>query len=269
MSRTFILPRPLTSLARVFPGMPFHFQCNLCDSPNIAALAELSRETPSCTACGSNVRFRAIARLIVSELLGRNLPLTEVPTRRDIVGLGFSDVGLYSFPLADKFSYENTWYHTAPQLDIANVPQQRFGRYDFVVASDVFEHVAPPVSRAFENARRLLKPNGRFFFTVPFSLEPKTVEHFPELHDWTLAERDGAWTLVNRTQEGRQQVFTDLVFHGGPGSTLEMRFFSREGLEREFANAGFARVRVAAEPYLPFGIHWPKPFSVPMVAYAT
>jgi hypothetical protein len=47
-----------------------------------------------------------------------------------------------------------------------------------------------------------------------------------------------------------------------------MRLFSREALEREFSEAGFARVRIAAEPYLPFGIHWPEPWSVPMVAYA-
>ena len=59
-----------------------------------------------------------------------------------------------------------------------------------------------------------------------------------------------------------------IVFHGGPGSTLEMRVFSRAALEREFRDAGFARVRVANEPYLPFGIHWPEPWSVPMVAYA-
>ena len=29
------------------------------------------------------------------------------------------------------------------------------------------------------------------------------------------------------------------------------------------------QVRLAAEPYLPFGIHWPEPWSVPFVAYAT
>jgi hypothetical protein len=46
-----------------------------------------------------------------------------------------------------------------------------------------------------------------------------------------------------------------------------MRLFSQAGLLREFERAGFARVRIAAEPYLPFGIHWPEPFSVPLVAY--
>jgi len=89
------------------------------------------------------------------------------------------------------------------------------------------------------------------------------------LHDWTMAARDGTWRLTNTTVAGEHQTFDDLTFHGGPGSTLEMRLFSRAGLEREVARAGFARMRVAAEPYLPFGIHWPHPFSVPMVAYAS
>jgi SAM-dependent methyltransferase len=255
--------------ATVSPDMALNFQCNVCGSRNSAALAQLSRESPSCSKCGSNVRFRAMARLVVREVLGQDLPLPEVPKRRDITGLGLSDVGAYALPLADLFSYENSWFHTAPQLDIANVPPERFGRYDFVIASDVFEHVAPPVSRAFENARKLLKPGGRFIFTVPFSLEPDTVEHFPDLHDWTMAEHDGTWRLHNTTAAGERQTFDDLIFHGGPGTTLEMRLFSRGGLEREFARAGFARVRVAAEPYLPFGIYWPNPFSVPMVAYAS
>ena len=58
------------------------------------------------------------------------------------------------------------------------------------------------------------------------------------------------------------------MFHGGPGTTLEMRLFSRDGLLRELGRSGFAGVRVADEPYLPFGIHWPEPWSVPVVARA-
>ena len=254
--------------ATVSPEMAVNFRCNLCGSPNSAPLAQLSREAPSCTACGSNVRFRAMAHLVVREILGQDIALPEAPRHREIAGLGLSDVAACAVPLAEKFSYENTWYHAEPRLDIARVPPERFGRYDFVIASDVFEHVVQPVSRAFENVRKLLKPGGKFIFTVPFSLGPDTVEHFPDLHDWKLAERDGAWQLTNTTASGEAQTFDDLVFHGGPGTTLEMRLFSRAGLEREFARAGFAHVRVAAEPYLPFGIHWQFPWSVPMVAYA-
>ncbi|HEY8624252.1 MAG TPA: hypothetical protein VIM74_10340, partial [Casimicrobiaceae bacterium] len=95
-----------------------------------------------------------------------------------------------------------------------------------------------------------------------------TVEHFPELHDYRLIESSEGWRLENRTADGRDQTFTDLVFHGGSGATLEMRLFSRAALEREFAAAGFARMRVADEAFLAHGIVWPEPWSVPMVAYA-
>jgi SAM-dependent methyltransferase len=125
------------------------------------------------------------------------------------------------------------------------------------------------VARAFANARRLLKPRGVLIFSVPFSLASDTVEHFPDLHDYRLIEGNGAWRLENRAADGRLQVFTDLVFHGGPGTTLEMRLFSRAALEREFRAAGFARMRIADEPFPEHGIVWPQPWSVPMVAYAT
>lgn len=242
--------------------------CNLCGTPNRGTLAQLSRETLTCTHCGSNVRFRAMAYLVTREVLGRAAPLPSLAPRKDIAGIGMSDAEAYARPLATAFDYVNSFYHTQPHLDITDIADAHVGRYDFIVSSDVFEHVTPPVSRAFVNARRMLKPGGRMIFTVPFTLEDDTREHYPDLHDFTIAEVDGTWTLTNRTRDGRAQVFTDLVFHGGPGSTLEMRLFSRKALEREFLAAGFSRVRVADEPYLPFGIHWPEPWSVPMVAYA-
>jgi SAM-dependent methyltransferase len=206
--------------------------------------------------------------LVTREVLGRAMPLPDFPEDKSIEGVGLSDAEAYARPLAHRFSYRNTFYHTDPRLDITDVGDEHIGRYDFIVASDVFEHVTPPVSRAFVNARRMLKPGGKLIFTVPFVPDGHTKEHFPDLFDWSIEERDGTWTLTNRTLDGEVQTFTDLVFHGGPGSTLEMRLFSRSDLEREFREAGFSRVRIAAEPYLPFGIHWPEPWSVPMVAYA-
>ncbi len=243
------------------------FRCNLCGGANAAPLASLTREAPSCGRCGSNVRFRAMVYLVTREVLGNPAALPELTARKDIVGVGLSDAPAYAGPLAKKFSYRNTFYHTQPHLDISNVDDEHIGRYDFLIASDVFEHVLPPVGQSFVNARRMLKPGGKFIFSVPFNFENDTLEHFPELHDWSLDESDGHWTLANRTLDGREQRFDDLVFHGGPGSTLEMRLFSRAALEREFAAAGFARMRVADESWLPYGIHWPVPWSVPMVAY--
>jgi len=237
----------------------------MCSVPPSA----LQREVSSCGRCGSTVRTRAIVHLLTRELFGRSMTIPELPQRRDLVGIGLSDPGLYADGLARKLGYTNTFLHMEPRLDIAAVPEELTARYDFVIASEVFEHVAPPVSRAFINARRLLKARGVLIFSVPYSLEPETREHYPELHDYLIRETDKGWRLENRTRDGRTQVFTDLVFHGGPGSTLEMRLFSRDGLMREFADAGFSRVRVADEPESAYGIIWPEPWSIPMVAYAT
>ena len=115
------------------------------------------------------------------ELLGRSLCLSEFPTRPDIIGLGMSDWDGYASVLAQKFSYQNTYYHQEPRLDIRDIDPKLEGTMDFVISSDVFEHVPPPVSMAFENARRLLKPNGILVFSTPYSKETETVEHFPEL----------------------------------------------------------------------------------------
>ena len=139
------------------------------------------------------------------------------------------------------------------------------GQYDFVVSSDVFEHVAPPVSRAFENVFHLLKPGGFFLLTVPFRSGSDTVEHFPELHDYSLVEVDGSYRLVNRTRDGVEQVYDNLVFHGGEGTTLEMRIFGESALKEHLGSAGFQTVTSYGGDHGKYGIYWPNGDHTPMV----
>jgi SAM-dependent methyltransferase len=244
------------------------FRCNICGASNRVAFAALQRERPSCAKCRSTVRERAIVHLLTSELLGRSTALPDLQRRLPFRGIGLSDSRKYAKPLARKFAYTNTRFDARPILDITNVAPEHDARYDFMIASDVFEHVAPPVERAFSNARRMLKPAGVLIFTVPFTLEPDTIEHFPLLHKYRVYKTRDGWRLENCDATGRVHVHDRLVFHGGPGSTLEMRLFSRAALEREFAKAGFARVYVAGEACPEFGIEWPEPWSLPMVAHA-
>lgn len=73
--------------------------------------------------------------------------------------------------------------------------------------------------------------------------------------------------LVNRTRAGELQVFEKPVFHGpGPGKALEMREYTESDLKRLLAGAGFSSARMFTEKYLPYGIVYSEPWSLPVVA---
>ncbi len=233
------------------------FRCNLCGTSNVAPFTALDREKPSCRRCGSTLRWRSLLAALSEELFGRRLAVPEFPRDRRISGVGLSDAFCYAQPLADRLDYTNTFYDREPRLDILDVGVTHAGRYDFLISTDVFEHTAPPALNAFVGARRLLKPGGVLVFSVPYRDEGDTVEHFPDLHDYTIRQLDGIWTLDNRTRDGQAQRFTNLIFHEGPGVTLEMRLFSRAGIAACVREAGFTDLRVYDHTVPEFGIIWP------------
>ncbi len=174
----------------------------------------------------------------------------------------------YATVLAEKFSYENTFLHQEPRIDISapEVPSERCEASDFIISSEVLEHVAPPVQRAFRNIWQLLKPGGVLILTAPYGTNDSTIEHFPELHQFHIVEVDGSFHLRNVTENGVTQEFKDLRFHGGPGSTLEMRIFSEKALIAHLNEAGFSGVKVHREPDLTHGVWWPEPWAFPIAA---
>jgi SAM-dependent methyltransferase len=257
---------PSTALSNPIRQREFSFRCNICGATSLATLNELERERPSCDDCGSTVRFRGVMHVLSEELFGESLPLSEFPVRSDIVGIGLTDWGAYADRLAEKFAYQNTFLHQEPTLDITQDDPSRHGTVDFVICSDVLEHVAPPVDRALQNLRKLLKPEGVLVLTVPYGKHAETVEHFPELYEYELIERDGEQIVRNRTREGVIQEFQEIVFHEGPGTTLEMRMFGEQDLLKRLAQAGFERIAIHSDDCLDFGIHWQVDWSLPVTA---
>ena len=240
------------------------FTCNLCGSANRREASGLGRETASCASCGSTVRTRGLARVLSLELFGTNLTVPGFPRVKSLRGLGISDIDLYASLLAEKFDYRNTFYDHAPQFDIMNPPEDDFGKYDFIISSEVFEHVPPPAEKAFTNACRLLKPNGVLILTVPYSIEDRTLEHYPDLYEYNISKVGGQHVLINRTQQGVIQIFENLVFHLGSGAALEMREFAEVDLMAMLANTGFPEIHVHEENYEPFGILYPERWSLPI-----
>ncbi len=243
----------------VSDGQDIVYRCNICGSKNRLASGGFHRETALCEKCGANARFRGIIH-VLGELLGTGgrACLRDWPQRPEVSGIGMSDWPGYAALLAEKFSYENSFYDRPPQLDIQNLTAAQQGKYDFVISSDVFEHVLPPLQQGFDNLFALLKPGGGLVFSVPYTRDPQTVEHFPALHQFEILAFQGQQVLVNRNAAGALEVYDNLIFHGGEGATLEMRLFCEADVLERLARAGFEEIRVHDQPQLSCGFYWPE-----------
>jgi SAM-dependent methyltransferase len=242
-----------------------NFRCNICGNTCNRPAGPPGREVPSCSACGSTVRLRSLIALLSREIFGVELAIPNFPVLKGIRGLGMSDPPELAQRLAEKFEYTNTFYHQEPRIDVVEPGQEHLARYDFILSSEVMEHVPPPVERAFVNLNRMLKPDGLLLLTVPYRIGGRTAEHFPELHEYALTAPGGRTVLVNRRRDGSLEVFENLSFHGGDGSTLEMRVFTETSLKEIIAAAGFTSMRIASEDVGEFGVLHGETWSLPMV----
>lgn len=244
-----------------------NFTCNVCGTEiTDCPIDIIDREVSSCSHCLSSVRFRSVVHLLSMALFQRSTPLPLFPSDPAIKGLGMSDWPGYAEPLAEKFNYTNTYFHQPPFLDIAAPVVERALTCDFVISSEVFEHVTPPVTRAFHHTFELLKPGGYLILTVPFTNAPASAEHFPDLHDYRIIQFGEDYVLVNRTKDGRYVPHDKLCFHGGPGTTLEMRVLCRNDVIKHLTDAGFTDIQVFGDDVLQWGIVHRHPWSLPILA---
>ncbi len=294
----------------------FAFVCNVCGGSATFQQAHYDNpELPSCGECRSNVRFRWLVHRLSLSLFDRSMLLPDFPYRKSIRGIGLTDPQPIAAVLAERFTYCNTYLTTAPRLDIRRDPSP-LGQLDFLIASEVFEHVEPPVEMAFANAARLLKPAGLLLLTVPwvwdgdsrtaipelydwrldregdryviinrsadghverfenmaFDGSPgpsfgRTREHFPHLDDWRLSDAGGGELyLRNNRTDGTETIFRNLVFHEGQGLALEMRLFTKGGIDDNLREAGFHQIEFEMQDCAEFGIIFGQPWSRPVTA---
>lgn len=241
------------------------FICNVCGTHN-TGVDTFGREVPNCTGCLSTVRIRALLYAFSLELFGAPLLLRDFPALKGLRGVGMTDSDSYAKILAEKFDYRNTFFDRDPRLDITELDARDEGTLDFLISSEVFEHVKPPFEKALENALRFLRPNGVLVLTVPYAPQGPAIERFPQFEDAGLVQLRGGAVLVNRTSQGELQVFDNLIFHGGAGSTLEMRRLSEAELRSALLTAGFSELRFFTEDYAPFGVCHTESWSLPVAA---
>lgn len=244
-------------------GTPF--VCNVCGTPNRIPQQEVKREGGGCAKCRCYGRLRSMMYGVTSHFSPDEPILAAMKPRKDIRGIGCSDWGYtnahagiawgYVDLLTRKFDYVNTFYDKDPQLDLCNVDWSRWpsDSVDFITCTDVLEHVEPPVGRAFENMRRLLKPGGVVILTVPCPNRPAG-EHFPNLHSWRIETDGEKRTLINQRSDGVIERYDDLCFHGGTGFTLEFRAFSRQSVINCVEKAGLNIVKLLDKSIEPYAI---------------
>jgi SAM-dependent methyltransferase len=142
--------------------------------------------------CRANASFRGIIYVLDRLLGGRqDVPLRKWPRRKHIFGVGMSDWPGYANLLEKKFNHENTFSDRKPQLDIRNLNKTHLEKYDFVISTDVFEHILSPVQQGFDNLLRLLKPEGYLVFSVPYICISQTLEHYPGLFEYAILDFHG------------------------------------------------------------------------------
>jgi SAM-dependent methyltransferase len=196
------------------------FVCNVCGQRSVFQQAHYNNpELPSCNACRSNVRLRWLVHRLALTLYDRSIPLPEFPARKSIKGIGLTDPRSIAAVLAERFTYCNTQLTSAPRLDIRCDPSP-LGELDFLIASEVFEHVELPVARAFANSARLLKPSGVLLLTVPWVWDGEPSTAIPELYDWRLGREEERYVITNRRPDGQVERFVDMAFDGSPGPSL-------------------------------------------------
>ena len=262
------VPREIPLRKLIIPAGQLSFICDICGNAAEANLEQAAgREIISCQ-CGSTLRFRAIVAALQERLFGEVRPLRQLPKHKEIKGVGMSETGVYCHLLAEKFDYLNTFLDRKPILDILDPAPEYLERSDFVICSDVVEHVQQPIELAFQNLRRLLRPGGTFVFTVPYSLGEGITEHFPDLYSYEITGSGDETCLVNTSRTGEKTTYRDIRFHGGHGSVLEMRLFSLGGVLQLLHQSGFRDIRIHDDHLPRWGIVNLERTSHPITAIA-
>lgn len=232
-----------------------HFTCNICGKSTKSPKLNLHREMGFCEYCHSNMRFRnVICSLFLA--LGLDGILNTKSKQKHVTGLGLSDNDIYAKYLNKLFSYKNTFFHKEPKLDITSIPDNMESNYDFVISSDVFEHVMPPIDKVFSNCFDLLKKNGWLIMTVPH-YDSNHIEHYPNINKYQIIDFNNSKLVINKTKNNQFEIFENPVFHGGGGETLEMRIFGRQHLLQLLKESGFVNVQFITEDFPTYGVIHP------------
>jgi hypothetical protein len=197
-------------------------------------------------------------------MLGLSYGLTGTLRRLDqlqidlsVKGFGCSDAEVYASRLRRIFTYTNTFFHQEPRLDLADAKTYKHvNGSQFAICSDVIEHTLQPPQVCLKNLYDSLASNGFLILSAPTYSMPSSMEHYPALIDYNITHIGDQHVVVYKSEQGIIGLDSSPIFHGNPGSMLEMRALSHKQLIAELALAGFKNTKVMGDSFEVFGAHW-------------
>ena len=221
--------------------------CPMCAGP-IGNPAH--QEDLGCENCGSTWRAQACWVTLLQSLgYSTGTDVSAIATDLSRKGLGISDDWRLARVISQKFDYTNTYLHRFPKLDLREIPAEARNFFEFVICSDVLEHIDPPLQSAFQGLLQLLQEGGFAVVSVPLCDDEEAHEFYPDLKTWNVKEGKVFWTDVH----GEEHVDRNPEFHGGEGQVLAFRRYSVQTITNTLLNAGFRHV--STPPVLPAIAH--------------
>lgn len=220
-------------LIKLLPSRILFGWCNNCQTPTIfVIIGKNLREDVFCLLCGSSNRQRQVRYVFESELQKyKHAAEVRVWNTESTKGLHRKlkkrlAQNYVSSEFFDKDLPSGVFVNGVRHEDICNssFPSSFF---DFVISSDVLEHIPEP-RKALKEISRVLKRGGKHVFTVPY-IDQMT-------HSDTRARLDEA---------GQVQYLKEPIYHGDPlrpEGILVYTIFGKD-LEDMCVNAGM-RLRI-------------------------
>jgi SAM-dependent methyltransferase len=123
------------------------------------------RETLWCRRCGSSLRVRRLAEVVLAHYAERSESLAELVAEDGFRSLDVAEINAVGAAHEVLARHPRLRYSEYPQEDLQalSYPDASF---DLVLTADTLEHVPDPWT-ALRETRRVLRPGGRHVFTVP------------------------------------------------------------------------------------------------------
>ena len=212
--------------------MAYLGRCILCGASLMVLDRDDHREGGICETCGINARLRGVVLAAVRELCGYpNAPLRALEPRKNLRVLGISDHEKCASELERVFDYTNTYFHKNPHLDICDLEAlAAFQDYDMVICSDVIEHTIKSPAHTVPNLVSMLRPGGALVLSTPTFQIPSSIEWYGGLREFSVERVEEAFQVHWLDIRGQTNIDRKPIFHGGAGTTLEMRVIAHEKL---------------------------------------